>query len=245
MSSPESTPRRYFLQRAGLSLLAASLPFSFARSQAARSAAVRSPEAAAPGSPPTAAEALRQLQAGNLRFQNGKLTHPDETLARRHEVALKQAPFATILACSDSRESPELLFDQGLGDLFVVRTAGHVLDNAVMGTLEFAVAELHVPLLVVMGHQRCGAIKATLDAVTTAALAPGQMEALVDAIRPALLLAQGEGDTRFANVVKANVRVTIERLQNSKLLSQAVADKRLQIIGAYYQLDTGIAEFLA
>lgn len=241
MFTSEHDSRRSFLQGAGLSLLAAALPASFAQGQAA--APATTPLATRPPGPEAAAESLRQLQAGNLRFQKGQLQHPDETLQRRHDVALKQAPFATVLACSDSRESPELLFDQGLGDLFVVRTAGHVLDNAVIGTLEFAVAELHVPLLVVMGHQRCGAIKATLDAVTTAALAPGQMEALVDAIRPALLLAKGEGDIRFTNVVKANVKVTIDRLQNSKLLSEAVAKQQLRIIGAYYQLDTGVAEF--
>ena len=235
MAYNEPDSRRAFLQRTGLGLLAAALPSA---------AALGQPTPPRLPTPPTAADALRELQAGNLRFQRGKLQHPDETLERRHDVALKQAPFATILACSDSRESPELLFDQGLGDLFVVRTAGQVLDNAVIGTLEFAVAELHVPLLVVMGHQRCGAIKATLDAVTTAALAPGQMETLVDAIRPALLLAQGEGDVRYANVVKANVKVIIERLQNSKLLSQAVADKKLLIVGAYYVLDTGVAEFM-
>ncbi|WP_375418979.1 carbonic anhydrase [uncultured Hymenobacter sp.] len=243
MTLPENNSRRGFLQRAGLGLLAAALPAPLAQGQTAPSTA--KPAAGLPPGPAAAAESLRKLQAGNLRFQKGKLQHPDETLERRRDVAVKQAPFATVLACSDSRESPELLFDQGLGDLFVVRTAGHVLDNAVIGTLEFAVAELHVPLLVVMGHQRCGAIKATLDAVTTATLAPGQMEALVDAIRPALLLAQGEGDTRFTNVVKANVKVTIDRLQNSKLLSEAVAKQQLRIIGAYYQLDTGVAEFFA
>lgn len=236
MSTSKHTSRRLFLRRTGAGLLAAALPLSFSWG--------RPSGPPAPTLPPTADEALRLLQAGNLRFQNGKLIHPDETLARRKEVALKQAPFATILACSDSRDSPELVFDQGLGDVFVVRTAGQVLDNAVIGTIEFGVAELHVPLLVVMGHQRCGAIKATLDAVTTAALAPGQMETLVDAIRPALLLAQGEGDTRFVNIVKANVRVVIERLQNSKLLSQAVAEKRLRVVGAYYQFDTGAVEFL-
>ncbi len=235
MSSFESTPRRTFLQRAGLGLLAAALPISFARGQV---------RGASPG-PPAAAEALRQLQAGNLRFQKGQLQHPNETLQRRREVALKQAPIATVLACSDSRESPELIFDKGLGDLFVVRTAGHALDDAVIGTLEFAVAELHVPLLVVMGHQRCGAIKATLDAINSGQLAAGDMETLVDAIRPAVLLAKGEGDVRYANVVKANVQVTIDRLQNSKILSQAVANQQLLIVGAYYELDTGAAQFLA
>lgn len=138
-----------------------------------------------------------------------------------------------------------MLFDRGLGDLFVARTAGHVLDNAVIGTLEYAVAELHVPLLVVMGHQRCGAVKATVEAMNTASLVPGQLEVLVDAIRPALLLAKGEGDARFASIVQANVRVTMERLLNSKLLTQAVADKQVRIVGAYYQLDTGVVEFMA
>lgn len=244
MPSFENNSRRRFLQFAGLGVLAAALPAAWAQGQVAAPATSNPPAARLPG-PPAAVESLRRLQAGNLRFQKGELIHPDETLERRREVAVKQAPFATVLACSDSRESPELLFDQGLGDLFVVRTAGHVLDNAVIGTLEFAVAELQVPLLVVMGHQRCGAIKATLDAVTTAALAPGQMEALVDAIRPAVLLAQGEGDTRFTSVVNANVQVTMDRLQNSKLLSEAVAKQQLRIIGAYYQLDTGVVEFFA
>lgn len=236
MSHPDNTPRRAFLQRTGLALLAATLPVSFARSAPRR--------LALPPGPPAAAEALRQLQAGNLRFQKGQLQHPNETLERRRQVALKQSPIATVLACSDSRESPELIFDMGLGDLFVVRTAGHALDDAVIGTLEFAVAELHVPLLVVMGHQRCGAIKATLDSISSGKLAPGDMETLVDAIRPAVLLAKGDGDVRYANVVKANVQVTIDRLQNSKILSQAVANQQLLIVGAYYQLDTGVVELL-
>ncbi len=252
MPSPNpSDSRRQFLWGSSLALLTAALPQLPVWGQARRSSAA-APTPAAPPSPaptgavpPTAAEALAQLKTGNLRFQKGQLTHPNETLKRRRDVALKQAPFATVLACADSRESPELIFDQGLGDLFVARTAGHVLDNAVVGTLEFAVAELQVPLLVVMGHQRCGAIKATLQAVATSKIAPGSLETLVDGVRPAVLLAQGEGDERFTSVVKANVRITIERLQNSRLLAQAVTAGQLQIVGAYYQLDTGVVEFLS
>lgn len=227
-------PRRSFLHGLGAALLGAYLP----------AVAPAAPRRSQPAGPPTADEALRLLQAGNLRFQKGKLLHPNETLARRREVAVKQAPFAAVLACSDSRESPELVFDQGLGDLFVARTAGHVLDNAVLGTLEFSVAELHVPLLLVMGHQRCGAIKATLDAVTNAKLAPGSLETLVDGVRPAVLLAQGTGEERFTSIVKANVRVTLERLLNSKLLAQAVASQQVRLVGAYYDLDSGAVEFL-
>lgn len=225
--------RRTFLQQTGALTALTMLP-AWGVAQAG----------SAPSPPLTADEALAQLKAGNLRFQRGQLQHPHETLQRRHEIALRQTPIATVLACSDSRESPELIFDQGLGDLFVARTAGHVLGDAVIGTLEYAVEELRVPLLVVMGHQSCGAVAATLQAVSTAKLAPGQMETLVDAIRPAVLLGRGEGEARFTSIVHANVRVTMERLENSRLLVQAVADKRLRIIGAYYELESGVVNFL-
>lgn len=225
--------RRAFLQQAGVLTALGLLP------------ALGLAQAGSPTNPLLIAdEALAQLRAGNLRFQQGRLQHPHETLQHRRDIALRQAPIATVLACSDSRESPELIFDQGLGDLFVARTAGHVLDDAVIGTLEYAVQELHVPLLVVMGHQSCGAVAATLQAVSTAKLAPGQMETLVDAIRPAVLLAQGEGAARFTSIVQANVAVTMERLQNSRLLSEAMASQRLRVVGAYYHLDTGVVDFL-
>ncbi|MBT9395020.1 carbonic anhydrase [Hymenobacter sp. NST-14] len=232
MSSSASVTRRVFLRQAAL-LAAAGylLPSAVAR-------AATDPQS-------LAEQALATLRAGNLRFQQGRLQHPHETLQRRHEIVRRQAPLATVLACSDSRESPELIFDQGLGDLFVVRTAGHVLDDAVVGTLEYAVQELQVPLLVVMGHQSCGAVAATLQSVESTRLAAGQMETLVDAIRPAVLLGQGAGEARFTSIVQANVRLTMERLANSRLLLEAVAQQRLRIVGAYYELESGIVQFLA
>lgn len=193
---------------------------------------------------PTPDEALRLLQVGNVRFQKGQLTHPNESLMRREMVAVKQEPFAMVFACADSREAPELLFDEGLGDLFVIRTAGHVLDQAALGSIEFGVAELHIPLLVVLGHKRCGAIKATLDAIDQRVLAPGNIEFLASAIRPAAVLAKGEGMDKVNSVVRANVSLTIQRLQNSMILANAQTKGQLKIVGGFYDLDTGAVEFL-
>lgn len=129
--------------------------------------------------------ALRLLVEGNSRFQKGDLQHPDQTLERRTLVAQKQQPFSIVFACADSRESPEIIFDYGLGDLFVVRTAGHVLDAASLGSIEYGIAELKIPLLVVLGHERCGAVKATIETLEKNAKAPGFIGSLVQSIQPA------------------------------------------------------------
>jgi carbonic anhydrase len=226
--------RRNFLRLSGLGFLAAVLPEKLL---------ARSHRLSERPDKPSAEQAVELLKAGNMRFQTGVLQHPNETMMRRKDVAHQQMPFATILACADSRESPELLFDQGLGDLFVVRTAGHVLDSAVLGSIEFGISELKIPLLVVLGHQRCGAVKASIEAVEVRMLVPGSIEAIVDGIRPALLLAEGEGSAFVDNAVRANVRVTVQRLGNSKIISTAVAEGRVKIVGAYYSLDTGEVVF--
>src|SRR5450432_2801977 len=117
--------------------------------------------------------ALELLQAGNHRFQEGKVIWPNQTRARRIAVARKQNPFAIVFSCVDSRVPPELVFDRGLGDIFTIRTAAHVIDQAALGSLEFGVAELHIPLLMVLGHERCGAVTATITAVDTHKDPPG------------------------------------------------------------------------
>ena len=134
---------------------------------------------------------------------------------------------------------PELVFDRGLGDLFVIRTAGHVIDEAVLGSLEFGVAELQIPLLMVLGHAKCGAVKATIEAVEQNAEAPASIGYLVDGIKPALELAAAQPGDALDNAVNANVVLTVKRLQETPILAEAVAQGQLLIVGARYNLESG------
>ena len=134
----------------------------------------------------TPEEAITRLLEGNARFVRGKSTTINESAARRTKIAQRQRPFATIFSCVDSRVPPELVFDRGLGDLFVIRTAGNVVDSAVMGSLEYGAYELEIPLLLVLGHKDCGAVKATMDTIKSGGKAEGSMAYLVEAIRPAV-----------------------------------------------------------
>jgi carbonic anhydrase len=137
-----------------------------------------------------------------------------------------------------------LIFDRGLGDLFVIRTAGQVLDNAVLGSLQFGVAELKIPLLVVLGHEKCGAVKATVEAVENNATAEAEINWLVDGIRPAVEAAKAQSGDLLDNAVKANVSLTVEHLKGSSILSEAVESGELKIVGARYDLDTGLVEVI-
>jgi len=137
-----------------------------------------------------------------------------------------------------------MIFDQGLGDLFVIRTAAHVLDNAALGSLEFGVAELHIPLLMILGHERCGAVTATINAIDNKEEAPGSIQTLVDYIRPAVLAAQGTGANRLDSAVRNNSRRTLQELLRSKILKNAVVGGQLRIVAARYNLDTGAVTLL-
>ncbi len=183
--------------------------------------------------------ALELLQAGNLRFQKGKVIWPNQTRARRIAVAQKQNPFAIVFSCVDSRVPPELLFDRGLGDIFTIRTAAHVIDQAALGSLEFGVAEVNIPLLVVLGHQRCGAVTATITAINTHEEPPGSIKALVDYIRPAVLEAKGTGATLVNNAVHINTTRTVQALRQSTIINDAIKSEKLALVAAYYDLDTG------
>jgi carbonic anhydrase len=189
-------------------------------------------------------EALQRLLEGNERYVANKSTNLNESQSRRVELAKGQNPFATIFSCVDSRVPPELVFDRGLGDLFVIRTAGQVIDHAVLGSLEFGVAELKIPLLMVLGHEKCGAVKATVEAVENNATAEAEINWLVDGIRPAVEEAKTQPGDLLDNAVKANVSLTVERLKGSALLSEAVETGELKIVGARYDLDTGIVEVI-
>ena len=189
-------------------------------------------------------EALQRLLAGNQRYVAGQSTHPNATVGYRAALAEGQKPFAMILGCVDSRVPPELIFDCGLGDLFVIRTAGQVIDRAVMGSLEFGVAELHIPLLVVLGHAKCGAVIATIETLLHYGRAEADIQTLVEAVRPAVTQAQGQPGDLLDNAVRANIGLNIRRLKDSPLLAEAAHHGTLKIIGAHYALETGVVEIL-
>lgn len=198
-----------------------------------------------------ALEALNRLQEGNRRFAAGTPTHTEiSSPARRGELVGDQEPFAILLGCSDSRVPAEIVFDQGLGDLFVIRVAGNIVAPSQVGSVEFAAALFGTPLVVVLGHSRCGAIVTTLKELRREAEIRSQnLRSIVDRVRPAVepLLSSGEAmdtDTLVAEAVRANVRASVDHLRHgSSVLEELVAQDKLLIVGAEYSLDTGIVEF--
>jgi carbonic anhydrase len=191
-----------------------------------------------PGTPHstlTPDQSLEKLLEGNRRFVTNRRTNGHQDAARIAEVASEQAPFAAILGCADSRVVPEIVFDQGIGDLFVVRVAGNLAITENTASEEFAVGVLGVPLIMVMGHERCGAVQAALNLGEL----PGVIESLVYALRPAVEASAGQPGDPLTNAIKENVRMQVKRLQISSVLSAPLAAGRLKIVGAYYDLDTG------
>jgi carbonic anhydrase len=185
-------------------------------------------------------EALAVLRAGNERFVRGALQHPDQTLQRLHEVESGQRPIAVIVGCSDSRVPPEIIFDEGLGDLFVIREAGHVADAATVASVEYAVAHLGVRLVVVLGHENCGAVNAAVGVLTAHEKPEGHIISLVDAIRPAVERAGQPGATLLHRAVAANVDLVVEQLRKSHpILSEQAASGHIRITGAVYDLHSG------
>jgi carbonic anhydrase len=186
----------------------------------------------------TPQQALQRLREGNQRFVAGTMRHPDQTPARRRGVAPKQQPFACIVDCADSRVPPEIVFDQGLGDLFVCRVAGNIGGDAVTGSIEYAVEHFHTPLVVVLGHQRCGAVAATLDTIDTGVLPPASIAALVRAILP-IAKAIPAGPDRLERVIDANARAVAATLALSPVLHHAIEARALHVVAAHYSLDSG------
>ena len=185
--------------------------------------------------------ALAELRAGNDRHAQHKYQHPHETLARQMELVKSQSPEAEILSCSDSRVPPEIVFDQGLGDLFVVRVAGNVASDSEIASLEYGAEHLHVPLLVVLGHESCGAVTAAVQAGEP----EGHIGALVDLIKPAVEKSRGMPGDQISNTVRTNVQMIVQNLRKSTpILSQLVAEGKLKIVGAVYSLETGKVTWL-
>lgn len=185
--------------------------------------------------------ALQKLVEGNQRFVQHQPQYPDQSAARLQEVAQAQHPFATVLSCADSRVSAEIIFDQGIGDIFDVRIAGNIATPEVLGSIEYAVALLGTPLLMVLGHERCGAVTA---AVQNESL-PGEISTFVKAILPAVKRIKDQPGDAVDNAVAANVQYQIEQLQRSPLLMERLQSGKLKIVGGRYDLDTGTVTMIA
>lgn len=196
---------------------------------------------AQPGTTPsTPAQAWSLLAAGNARFMADAPAHPHQTTAVRSRISVKQRPFAVIFGCADSRVAAELIFDQGLGDLFVVRTAGHVTDPSVLGSIEFGVVSLGCPLVVVLGHDRCGAIGATISASETGEVPGGFLRDIVERVTPSLLAVSRRGEVTGDAVGEEHVRATARLLrERSAAVDARVRSGRLAIVGASYTLHEG------
>ncbi len=189
-----------------------------------------------PAAGPAADDALAKLMAGNQRYVRQKQQHPDESLARRKELETAQHPFAVILSCADSRVPPELLFDEGLGDLFVIRVAGNILDDAVLGSIEYGVEHLGARLVMVLGHEKCGAISAAVEG----GIAPGHIQALVAAIQPSVEATHMQPGDRIHNCVIANARRVARQIRESEpVMKESVQKRRVKVVAAVYGLDSG------
>jgi carbonic anhydrase len=186
--------------------------------------------------------AWKALSEGNDRFVAGTPEHPSQSIEHRASLADGQKPTAVVFGCADSRVAAEIIFDQGLGDMFVVRTAGHVLDSAVLGSIEYAVTVLNVPLIVVLGHDSCGAVKATLSALDDGEIPGGYVLDIVERITPSILLGRNEGLTRVDEFEARHVTATAKQLvSRSKAVSDAIDSGKLAIAGVTYHLADGRA----
>lgn len=189
----------------------------------------------------TPGKAWAQLREGNERFAANQNTEMFPTAERRMELTAGQQPFALVFGCSDSRAAAEIVFDQGLGQLFVVRTAGHVLDAGVLGSIEFGIAALKIPLIVVLGHDSCGAVNATMDAVRTGDLPGGYLRDIVERVLPSnIAVSAGPNEATSASVGAEHVAQTARLLnERSRVVGEAIDRGDLAIVGATYRLAEG------
>ncbi|WHM40551.1 carbonic anhydrase [Streptomyces sp. BPTC-684] len=195
--------------------------------------------------PVSPADALDALLAGNRRFVAGAPQHPNQDAARRAELAPAQKPFAVLLGCSDSRLAAEIIFDQGLGDLFVVRTAGHVLGPEVLGSIEYGTSVLDCRLVVVLGHDSCGAVAAARAAVEDGLPAAGYVRDVVERVTPSVLAARAAGLTSDSDLIDTHILHTVDLLlDRSRVLADQVASARTGVVGLAYQLAEGSARLV-
>jgi len=190
---------------------------------------------------PSAAAVLKELQAGNDHHVAKKYLHPHQSVERQRELSSAQHPHAIVLSCADSRVAPEIVLDQGLGDLFDVRVAGNVASDTELASIEYAAEHLHSPLLVVMGHQKCGAVTAAAESGEAA----GHLPSLINMIRPAVASAKGQPGDLIDNAVRINVENVVRQIRGSKPVLAPLVDRgALTVVGAVYSLDTGKVAWL-
>jgi len=232
----QSTSRRSFLLTASAALASCTL---------AETTAFAAPRAT-PAPPPD--QVLTLMLAGNKRFASGKSTHPRRTPADFKPLASGQSPIACVVTCADSRVTPEILFDLGIGELFVVRVAGNYVDGAgpaVKGTVEYAVAELGVSLIMILGHSQCGAVKAAIRHIHDKDALPGAINDLVNAIKPAVLDSQQMPGDPLENAIRANALRGVDRLDDLQpIIASAVKAGKLKVLGGVYDLATGKVQLL-
>ncbi len=213
----------------------------------------------------TAKAALQRLVHGNLRFSSGNPSHPHQSEERRAAVLGGQVPFAAVLSCSDSRVPPEIIFDQGVGDLFVIRVAGNIVTDEVLGSIQFATEKLGVALIAVLGHQNCGAVEAAvgparpMEADPTIGVwtwqsgylgtgsypASGHLGQIIQAILPAVEEARRQSGDLLENAVKANINLSVGRIKSSISTDRMTGRGPLAVLGAYYHLNSGQVSWLA
>ncbi|MBS7546004.1 carbonic anhydrase [Ancylobacter oerskovii] len=190
--------------------------------------------------------ALAKLKEGNAAFVAGGACTPAGGTAHISPLAVGQAPFAVVIGCSDSRTPPELVFNTGLGELFIIRVAGNTVDASAIGSIEYGVSVLGAPLVLVMGHSQCGAVQAAIQMATEGTHFPGSIDDLVQPILPAVLRSRHDGHYLVADAVRANVEdVTARIAAASPVVAQAVAAKKVRVVGSVYDLASGKVDFLA
>jgi carbonic anhydrase len=239
MAFGNATVRRTCVRPLVILALLALLTFPFVRVGAQNGQTETKPAAVQPGNEALQADpdaALKALMDGNARFVDGKTAHPRQDVNRVKETAKGQKPFAIIVGCSDSRVPNEIIFDQGLGDLFIVRTAGQVSTYASWGSIEFAEEVLGAHLIMVLGHTKCGAVKAAVELPKV----PGHIVTLINEIKPAAQKVKGMPGDPVENAVRENVRMQVEKLKGLEpVLAERVRDGKVRIVGGVYDLETG------
>jgi carbonic anhydrase len=234
-----SSSRRTFLQLAGVAAVAELMLVSQSKAQPKSTPAPAAP----PMTRPNPDEVLRKLMDGNARFVEGRTAAPRRKPEDFAALSEGQFPMAVIVGCADSRVAPELLFDQGVGDLFVIRVAGNVVDGTgaiIKGSIEYGVAELGASLVMVLGHSNCGAVKAAIKHIDAHDSLPGSINGLVNLVKPAVTKVKGKDGDTLDNAIRANVQAGVERLQTLKpILAPAVKQGKIKVVGATYDLRSG------
>jgi carbonic anhydrase len=235
MDSTESS-RRDFVRNVGIAAGVASV-VGVANLEAAPTPTTLKPD-----------EVLAKLLEGNKRFVEGKLEHPGRSPKDYIPLAEGQAPMAIIMGCADSRVAPEVVFDQGVGDLFVVRVAGNVVDGSgpiVKGSLEFAVGVLGAKLIIVLGHSKCGAVDAAITHIEDKKSLPGSIDPMIHPIRASVIACKGKPGDKLENVIKENVKAGVRRIETlDPILSEAFKAGKLKVVGGVYDLATGKVEIV-